>query len=88
MPKPEIKVKIQSREKILYEGPAYAVASENDKGVFSVLPYHANFITLIKTNIKVKTLNGEETSFPVDNGVLRVERNYVEIYIGIKTSAA
>ena len=84
MAKPEIKVKIQSRDKVLYDGPAYAVSSEYDKGVFSILPYHANFITLLKTKITVRDLDGVEKNFAVDNGVLRVERNFIEVFLGVK----
>lgn len=84
MAKPEIKVKIQSREKVLYDGPAYAVSSENNTGVFSILPYHANFITLLKTKITVKDLDGVEKNFSVDNGVLRVENNSIEVFLGVK----
>ena len=85
--KPEIKVRIQSREKVLYDGVAYAVSSENDTGPFSILPYHANFITLLKNFISVKDTEGFETRFPVDNGVLRVERNYVEVFLGVQITS-
>jgi F0F1-type ATP synthase epsilon subunit len=84
MAKPQIKVKIQNREKVLFEGSAYAVSSINDTGEFSILPYHANFITLLKTKISVKDMDGNEKKFAVDNGVLRVENNSIEVFLGVK----
>lgn len=82
--KPRIKIKIQSREKVLFDGEAYSVFSENDTGIFSILPYHANFITLLKNEISVEDLNGNELKFPLNNGVLRVENNIIQVFLGVK----
>jgi len=83
----QIQIKIQSREKTLYDGPAVSIASENETGPFSILPYHANFITLLKKEITVTDPEGKAYKFPVNNGVLRVENNKVEVFLGVRLAS-
>lgn len=45
-----LKVKILSPTQTIYEGEALSVSSTNSTGKFDILPYHANFITLIQKN--------------------------------------
>lgn len=79
---PLLRVLIRDREGILFEGEAEAVSSYSDKGPFDILPYHANFITLINKEIRVKRVGGEEKTV-ITSGVLIVRENKVEIYVGI-----
>lgn len=83
-PLDQLQVKIQSRNEVLYDGPARAVSSVNETGEFSILPYHANFISLLKTEIIVRDLENKEHKFEVDNGVLKVEENHIEVFLGVK----
>ena len=46
MDKRKLQVKISDREKILFEGEAFAVSSKNEIGIFDVLGEHANFVTV------------------------------------------
>ena len=77
-------MRTQSRDEVLYDGQAASLSSVNDKGEFSILPYHANFITLLNTEIKVVDVEKKEHVFKVNNGVLRIESNKAEVYLGVK----
>ena len=76
-------VSISSPEKIVWEGEADALTSENSKGSFDVLPGHANFITIIeKKPIIVRRIDGEkEFTFPT--AILYVRANNVTVYTNI-----
>jgi len=76
-------VLIRDREGILFQGEAESVSSFNDRGPFDVLPYHANFITLIQNEVRVRQVGGGEEKIPLTSGVLRVRGNEVEVYVGI-----
>lgn len=77
-------VSVQDREGYLFEGNARTITSFNRKGKFDILPEHANFITIIEQNLQIRKRDGSLLQFPVDNGVLRVVRDKVDIYLGIK----
>lgn len=66
-----------------YVGDAHAVASENDLGPFSILPEHANFITMIKKKIEIFDLEDKKVSYNFSRGVLEVSDDKVAIFLGI-----
>lgn len=76
---------VRSREKTLFEGEVKAVTSYNDKGIFDILPYHTNFITLIKKSLIIHKIEGNSEELKVDSGVLKVSQNQVHVYLGILT---
>lgn len=41
-------VKIISPTQTIFDGEAYAVSSVNSSGKFDILPFHANFISLVQ----------------------------------------
>ena len=41
-------VKIISPTQTIFDGEAYSISSINSLGKFDILPYHANFITLVQ----------------------------------------
>lgn len=43
-----LKVKVLSPNQILFQGLALSISSKNSFGNFDILPYHANFITLVQ----------------------------------------
>lgn len=45
-----LKIKILSPTQTIYEGEAVSISSVNSVGKFDILPYHANFITLVQKN--------------------------------------
>lgn len=78
-------VVVRNREKVLYSGQAYAVTSVNDKGVFDILPQHANFITLIKEKVIVHPTLKENKEIQIENGIARVYKDKVYIYVNFKS---
>ncbi|PIS23288.1 hypothetical protein COT49_00965 [candidate division WWE3 bacterium CG08_land_8_20_14_0_20_40_13] len=59
---------------------AYSVSSTNGRGRFDILPNHANFITLIKDFLIVKTVGNEKT-IKFKEGVLYCKKDKVKIFI-------
>jgi len=53
-------VKILSPTQTLYDGEAYSVSSVNSLGKFDILPYHANFITLVQKNSIILRIEKKE----------------------------
>lgn len=74
---------VENSDTQLYHGQGKAVTCFNDKGQFDILPYHANFITLIKEKVIVREENGTAKEFKIGQGVLRVVDNNVNIYVGL-----
>lgn len=81
---PLLRVFIRSRNRTFFEGSALAVTSNNEKGIFDVLPFHANFISLIKDYLEVSLPNGEKQRIDIDKGLLRVADNTVDVYLEIQ----
>jgi len=77
-------VRINSPDKILWEGEAEWVSSENKDGVFDILPYHSNFVTIIEDkDIKVKLVHGEVVTYKYPRSVIYAHSNSVKIYTKI-----
>lgn len=76
-------VSVNSPEKIVWEGEADAVSSENSRGVFDILPGHANFITIVeKKPILVHRQDGDR-GFQFDTAILYVRSNNLTIYTNV-----
>lgn len=79
----KVSVSIKNKKEQLYLGDASSVTSKNDRGVFDILPYHVNFITLIYDFIVIDRGLPTEKRFEMENGILYTISNKVEIYIGL-----
>lgn len=80
-----LQVKITSPKEIIFQGEALSVSSKNSKGLFDVLPLHANFITLIENEpIVVRKANGESQSFSFPVAIIYTRDNRVDIYTDIQ----
>ena len=66
-----------------FNGTAISITSTNEKGKFDILPYHANFITLIKDFVIIQQPDKKQITFPLTNGVIKVYEDKVNILIGI-----
>ncbi len=66
-----------------FKGMAYAVTSINKDGKFDILPYHTNFITIIKDYVIVQQENKKQITFPLDSGIIKVYEDKVNILIGV-----
>lgn len=78
-----LEVYVGSPEKTLFEGLAKAVSSFNDIGPFDVLGRHENFISTIKNSLRVTLQNGEKREYKIGNGIMRVNNNIVQVFLGI-----
>ena len=78
-----LQLRIQSADQLLFEGKAKSVSTYNAKGLFDVLPYHENFISLIENKVRFVDLNNQKKEFPIELGAIRVEENKVEVLLGI-----
>jgi len=74
---------IKSKQGIVYSDKVEALSSKNDKGIFDILPEHQNFISVIKENIVIHKKINQNQEMKIENGILRVYKNKVNIYIGI-----
>jgi len=76
-------VRINSPGELLWEGDAQWVSSENTQGPFDILPFHANFVSIIENKaIKIKT--AEKTlQYDFPHSVIYAHTNKVFIYTNI-----
>ena len=68
----------------MFEGPVKTVSSINKKGKFDILAMHTNFISLINEKIEIVNLEGKKQEFKIDSGIVKVSKDNVEIYVGVK----
>lgn len=79
-----IQLLVRSRENVIFKGEVFSLTSVNEKGVFDILPMHANFISLISTKLIIGEKDGGKKEIRIDNGLLRSRGNNVEVYIGLE----
>lgn len=78
-----LQVRINSPEKLLWEGEAISVSSKNSQGPFDILPYHTNFVTILE-DVVIKVNTGHEIKdFTFPHSVMYVHSNRVYIYTNI-----
>jgi F0F1-type ATP synthase epsilon subunit len=80
-----LSVTIKRPERVEFLGKATAVTSLNMRGQFDVLPYHANFITLIKEKVTIHLENKEPITYNLQSGIIKVAEDAVTVLIGIET---
>ncbi len=79
-----LKVTVRNRQRAVYDDEAIFVESVNEKGDFSVLGEHTNFISIIKDYLIIgKTDNTQYKIDLAEQAVLKVNRNVVEVYLGL-----
>ena len=83
----DLNLTVRNRQGELFTGEVKAITSFNDKGVFDVLPEHENFISVIKKKVIIRKTKNEKQEIPLDNGVLKVYKNVVNIYLVSKTES-
>ena len=79
-------VTIHDLNKTTYEGVATAVSSINEIGPFDILGQHENFISIIKSFIRVHQTDGKKIEFNIDSGVLKNYNNQITIFLGVGSS--
>ena len=66
-----------------YQGHAESVTSYNNGGIFDVMGYHTNFISLIKNAVIIHEKEKKDITIPVENGIIKVYENTVTVFLGI-----
>jgi F0F1-type ATP synthase epsilon subunit len=79
-----LNVIVRSRENIIYQGQARSVSSKNELGKFDVLPMHSNFISLLKSPIRIVEVSGNVRDIPITNALFKVDANTVSVFVGIE----
>lgn len=74
---------IKSRSKVFYNDFCDIVSSNNEVGPFDILPFHINFVCLIKEYIHVYQGDNKAMDLKIANGILKVEDNRVYIYLDV-----
>ncbi|HCS78830.1 TPA: hypothetical protein DIV55_03725 [Patescibacteria group bacterium] len=80
----ELQLTIRSREGVLFTDTVQSLTAKNSSGTFDILPEHENFITLVDESVAVTTSAGQRITIPISNALLKVSRNQVSIYLGIR----
>ncbi len=78
-----LSVTVKGPKKEEFNGKAYSVTSLNKMGKFDVLPFHANFITVIKEYVIIQKEDKKQLTFPLESGIIKVYGDNVNILIGI-----
>ena len=62
-------VKIISPTQTIFDGEAFSISSVNSLGKFDILPYHANFITLVQKSPIILRVRKEEAGQKAELGL-------------------
>ncbi|HSW47683.1 MAG TPA: hypothetical protein VLG67_01250 [Candidatus Saccharimonadales bacterium] len=83
MTAPLLTVSVKGPNRQEFNGLATSVTSLNKKGKFDILPFHANFITLIKEYLIIRQMDKKKITFPLETGIIKVEGDKVNVVIGV-----
>lgn len=81
--KNHLAVTIKSPEKTEFNGTAKAITSFNKTGKFDILPYHANFISIIKDSIVLYLEDDKQVTILLKRGIVKAHKDQIHILIGI-----
>jgi len=74
---------IKNRQKVFFNDFCDIVSSTNEVGPFDILPFHTNFVCLIKDYAHVYQGDSKTLDLKISNGILKVEDNRVSIYLDV-----
>ena|SRR3989338_2922639 len=80
----QIHLTVMNFEDIVYEGNVIALSSENEQGVFDILPLHTNFISIIRKKITLYESEGVKKDIPIKTGILKAIENNVSVFLGLE----
>jgi F0F1-type ATP synthase epsilon subunit len=68
---------------VYYEGKATSVSATNKVGRFDILPGHADFFSILKSDeiIIEPGGNADAVTFPINNGIMTVRDNEVLLFV-------
>lgn len=85
MNNPTLHVRIISPQQLMLDTDAESVSSKNMQGPFDILPFHANFITVVENQpitVRVKGQKPQVFKFPI--AIVYNTNNQVDIYTYIQ----
>lgn len=78
-------VRIITPSQVLFEDDAISLSSVNSKGVFDILPEHANFITLVENHeIIIRVAKKPIVKFKYPLAIIYTFQNKVNIYTNLQ----
>lgn len=81
MPNPTLQIRIITPQKLLFQGLATSVSSKNSAGNFDILPWHANFLTLVENSpIILRLPDKKKLTFNLSLAIIQNYQNKVNIY--------
>ena len=72
---------VRSKDGVLFSDDVFSVTSKNEKGVFDILPYHENIISLISDFIITVKNISDYRIFNIEKGILYMIENKINIYV-------
>lgn len=72
-----LEVSILSPREIIFEGKAKSIILPGEQGIFEVLPFHKNLLTLLV----VGTIFIDDKELPIKRGIAKVELNQVSAIV-------
>jgi len=73
-----VKIEIITPEKTVYQGDIRSMKVPGKKGAFQVLKDHAAIVsTLIEGKVTVTDMNGRDSEFEIEGGVVEVWQNTI-----------
>ncbi|OGG11420.1 hypothetical protein A2Z00_05545 [Candidatus Gottesmanbacteria bacterium RBG_13_45_10] len=79
----KLHVRINTPEKMLWEGDADSVSSINTQGPFDILPLHTNFVSIVENHpIKIR-IGREEKEYTFPHSLIYAHLNKVFVYTNI-----
>jgi F0F1-type ATP synthase epsilon subunit len=85
MKQPAAKLSVIARApfNVYYEGEADAVSATNKVGRFDILPGHADFFSILKSDeVLIEPGSGKEAvKFMINNGIMTVRDNEVLLFV-------
>lgn len=73
-------IKINSPQKVVWEGKAKSVSSVNSQGAFDILPQHANFITIVENQPVFIATEKEKLEFRSNLYLIYTHNDFVFLY--------
>ncbi len=73
-----MKIEIITPEKTVYQGDIRSMKVPGKKGAFQVLKDHAAIVsTLVEGKVTVTDMNGRDSEFEIEGGVVEVRQNTI-----------
>jgi F0F1-type ATP synthase epsilon subunit len=79
-----LKFKFLTPTQVVFFGEVVSVAAENEEGKFSILPNHANFISVVTGDVIVRQKDSQKLkTLDVQHGIVHCKNNEVSVFGGL-----